>query len=478
MIGDFFYGYRSQIRGGSVLDRLLVLANDLDVPPVLPPGNSVLTLTEPGPVGIYRTSVTSVQQLQQLLRTGSPIPPATVVGTIADSATMTTAITVNQIQALLASTPGLGYDIVPLAAPPGTYFTAVDGVFQSSYGGVGTTSYDGPGSGAMLQNGADTLVGGEDFDAFYYYSYAVAVDLPGPGTGLGPVGRLKVAEGNSPLPQDRVYFRYGYFDAVPIGGGGYGLDRFIPGFERTFLDGMFSLEMRFPFAATVDSNMMSGSGGMTNTNHVEFGNIAAYLKALLYATDRLAVSGGMGITIPTADDLHVRLADGSELVQLKSDAVYLQPFVAGLYTPNDRWFAHGFLQMDIDANGNPVQINSGNGLSDAGRLNDATFLFADVGLGYWLHRSNAALLTGIAPTVELHYNTSLQNGDRVSAGPFTVGNLGDHVDALNLTVGSTFAFGESTNLTIGYIAPIANGADQQLDGGFRVLLDYYPSPRL
>jgi hypothetical protein len=64
----------------------------------------------------------------------------------------------------------------------------------------------------------------------------------------------------------------------------------------------------------------------------------------------------------------------------------------------------------------------------------------------------------------------------VTAGGLRVGHFGDNVETLNLTVGSTFAFGSSANLTVGYITPLGS-ADRQLDGGLRVLFDYYPGRR-
>jgi hypothetical protein len=89
MIGDYFGGYAAGGRGSFVLDRLTVVANDLDSPAVLPPAGSTLTITEPGPVGIFSSSLTNVQQLQQLLRAGSPVPAQTLAGTIADNGTLT-----------------------------------------------------------------------------------------------------------------------------------------------------------------------------------------------------------------------------------------------------------------------------------------------------------------------------------------------------------------------------------------------------
>jgi hypothetical protein len=477
MLGDFFHGYSAGIRGAWELDRLFLIADDLDSPSVLPPSHAQLTITESGPVGIFQSSIVSVQQLQQLLRAGGSLPPASLVGTVPNDATMTTALTVGQIQDLLASTPGVGYDVVPLAAPPGSYGAAVHLVFQDRVGAGGITTYDAAASGAMLQGGLDTLEGGEDFDAFYYYAYLAAIDVTTPGPGIGPLGRIKVADGNSPLPRDRAYFHYGFFDAVPMTRNGTSLNRFVPGFERALLDGLVSWEMRFPFAATTDSDMAMGTIGMTNTSSVEFGNLAAYFKALLYTTDRLSVSGGLGVTVPTARDLRVRWLDGQDLVRIDNEAVHLHPFAAALYTPNDRWFAQGFFQLDVASSGNLVAVNSGSGLTEAGRINDSTFLFADVGLGYWLRRCPTGRLTGVAPTVELHYNKSLQAADYVTAGPLTVGNFGRNVEALNLTIGSTFTLGHTTNLAVGYVTPLGGGPDRQLDGSVRVLLDYIPHRR-
>ena len=163
MIGDFYSGSLMGLRGDTVIDRVLIFANDLDSPLVLPDSSSILTIAEPGPVGIYRSSVSSVQELRSLLLSGSPIPPATLAGSINENATMTTALTIGQIQTLLASTP-TGFDIIPLRAPPNSYNNVVDSVFKSSNGLRGTTVYDPASSGSLLQGGVDTLSGGEDFE--------------------------------------------------------------------------------------------------------------------------------------------------------------------------------------------------------------------------------------------------------------------------------------------------------------------------
>lgn len=469
MIGDFFAGYRSGAVGASAVDRLFVIANDLDAPVALPPAGATLTITEPGPVGIFSSNVISVQQLQQILRSGAPFPAANLVGNVADNATLTTTMSIAQIQALLASTPQ-AYDIIGLTMPPASYGAAVNAAFQARNGAGGVTAYDGASSGALLQAGVDTLTGGEDFDAFYYYTYGLAVNVPTPSAGLGTAGRVKVANGNSPIPRDRLYFHYGMFSGTTFAPG-TDIDQFLPGFEKTFCDGKYSVEMRFPFAATLDSNFITGGLG---GHDIEFGNLAIYLKALLHASERLAVSAGLGVTEPTADAVSIVMANNTPVLRIENESVHLQPFLAALYTPSDRFFAQGFLQLDFDANGNQTSVYNGTRLTPVGVLNDAAYLFADLGVGYWLHQSNTSRLTGIAPTLEVHYNASLQEADTITAGALQVGNFGDAVDALNVTLGATFEFGETTNLAVGYVAPVGGNADQQLDGGFRILLDHYP----
>jgi hypothetical protein len=115
MIGDF-YGGSLGFGASTVQDRLIVLANDLDAPLVLPGVNSILTISEPGPVGIFSSSLGSIQQLQGLLRAGAPIPPGSLAGTVSDNAVLTTTQTVGQIQTQLAST-SLPFDIIVLQPP-------------------------------------------------------------------------------------------------------------------------------------------------------------------------------------------------------------------------------------------------------------------------------------------------------------------------------------------------------------------------
>ena len=113
------------------------------------------------------------------------------------------------------------------------------------------------------------------------------------------------------------------------------------------------------------------------------------------------------------------------MVRLRNQSVHLMPFLGGLIAPNNRWYAQGFMQFDFDSNGNSVDMNLyGNGLRKAGVANDSTYMYLDLGIGYWIYRNTnpGSFLSGIAPTVEMHYNRSLQNSDVVQNGLFQVGS--------------------------------------------------------
>lgn len=472
MIGDFFGGAALGFRGDQTLGSTMVWASDLDAPLILPGPASLLSISELGPVGIYQSSIASIQQIQALLQASQPLPSAAVVGAIADNATLTTALTVSDLQAALAGA-ALPYEIIALQAPPGSYQVAVAANFAALHGPGGTTVYDPAGSGALIQGGANALNGGEDLDAFYFYNYAIRFDTAIADASSGGVGRLKIAEGGTVLPQNRIFMRYNYFDSVKYAGTGVALNRFTPGFEREFLDGLFSVELRAPFATDTQVENVLNGGTIGSGSSAQFGNLTTYLKALLVSRSNLAVSGGLGISLPTASDIRVDYADGTSLLNIRNEAVHLQPFLGFLYTPTVDWFAHGFMQYDVAASGNTVELRSAGGhLSPAGRLTDPNHIFLDLGVGFWAYRSNASRgLTGVIPTLELHQASSLQGGDSVSSGAFQVGNFGGSTSITSVVAGSTLEFGQRSQLIVGYATPLSGGADRQYDGALSVTLN-------
>lgn len=303
------------------------------------------------------------------------------------------------------------------------------------------------------------------------------------------VGVIKAAEGSNPVPRDRVFLFYSFFDGVQLGDpNGISVNRFTPGFEKTFFNGTASFEARFPFATTLDSTFNFSNGFVNDTNNAEFGDVLLTLKSILMQGDNWLISGGAQISLPTADDLSFVFTDSvqgasqtAEYLRITNHAVHVMPLIAGMWLPDDRWFVQGFTQLDFDTSGKPVLLNQnpfvpGTSLQPIGRFNDATFLYADVSVGYWLMRDppeSVRTVTGFAPQLELHYNRSLTDSDLVRSGDAVqVGTGAKNIEVLNLTVGGAFELWHQTLLSVGFCTPLTGGNDDEFNGELRVLLSH------
>ena len=319
--------------------------------------------------------------------------------------------------------------------------------------------------------------------------------LISPGLG-GGVGQIKLMEAGSPIPRDRVMLNYSYFSGVPIGTNGLNVNRWTPGFEKTFFEGNSSFEVRVPMAITGASTFIHDDVSSINSTDYQFGNVTTFLKTLLYRDDTYALTAGGGLVLPTAANT-VMVSSGdhkyhTDLI-IRNDAIHLMPFLGGTYTPDDRFFSPSMVQIDFSANGNPVSVESispqfpsgeRGPLKRIGSLNDATFLYASVGTGYWLHRApvSTSRLTGIAPIVELHYNRSLQPTDTVTIPNSgftyylrgqTIGSKDSNIEVINAVFGLTILADDNKSLTAAYTVPIGGGSDMQFTGEVRVLFNWY-----
>jgi hypothetical protein len=303
----------------------------------------------------------------------------------------------------------------------------------------------------------------------YSFTRTFTILIPNPAETV--VGRVKIAENTSPIPQDRIFFNYSLFDNVPLFPGGVTVNRYSPGFEKTALDGSASFEMRFPFASTLDSSYVIN--GRLDPGSVEFGNLYMVGKYLVARSDRAALSTGLVLTVPTASDLRIFFSDGQPLVHIKNQSVHLMPFIGWLYHTG-RFFAQGFFDVDLDTNGNRLLVNPrGTGLMPSGRIQDATLLDINLSCGFWALRRSAeelrhpACIRGLAPMLELHLTRSLQRTDFVATEDFVIGQPRRATQLLALVVGGAVECGVNDVLTVGYTMPIGNGSDQQFDGELR-----------
>ena len=305
------------------------------------------------------------------------------------------------------------------------------------------------------------------------YSFGKPVTLPAGGLA---VGRLKLAENYSPLPRDRVFFNYSLFKRVPLNERGITINRFSPGFEKTFMKGMSSFEFRAPFASTLTSDVLFSGG--TDTRNLEFGNLFFALKTILLQTPNWTFTGGLSVIVPTADDTRLLRADGSEKLVVQNEAVHVMPYLGFAYTrPGSRRFWQQTIQIDADSNGDPILFSRspGSALQQIGTRQDMTYLFLDGGFGFWLRRntSSSAIVRGVAPIFEYHYNRSLNEVDSIRDGATIIQNTIQEIDNLNLLAGLVFDLRRRSRLSFGYTVPVGNGSDRAFDSELRVTFNKY-----
>jgi hypothetical protein len=289
---------------------------------------------------------------------------------------------------------------------------------------------------------------------------------------------LKPSEHNKAIPDNRVYVAYHHFhNAIstrieePLGNvvlqDQSAVDQYLLGLESRFGNGLWSVELRMPCTQQHD---FLYTGIRSADNHGgNIGNLSVLLKRLVYYNPCTSVVVGLGVEMPTGSDFLSRTETIN--VRISNDAVHLVPYLGFLHSPNDCWFLHGFVEVDVATSGNQITFVDTNGFNGGGEYNDQTLLYVDVSLGRWLHRDPCApLLTGVAALAEVHYTTTLQSTDTVRGSPapaplsaFTVANLANQMDVVNLTAAIHFEIAGNTNLRVGGVFPITTDNDRFFD---------------
>jgi len=234
-------------------------------------------------------------------------------------------------------------------------------------------------------------------------------------------GAFKIADNESPRPLNRVFINYNYFNnvngSINTGLSRFDLHRETIGFERAFLNGNVSFGMRLPFIQLTNNSIVEDNqvgdltliGKYAFINDPDTGNI---------------LSGGLVITTPTGEDFVTATGDTIH-------STLLQPFLGYIFNLSDSLYLHGFSSLSVPTD------------SD-----DVTLLFNDIGLGYWLYRSQTdGLVSAVVPTAELHVNTPLnQRGSQASPVGFP--------DVVNITAGSYVVFRRGSTLGLALATPL------------------------
>jgi hypothetical protein len=320
----------------------------------------------------------------------------------------------------------------------------------------------------------------------------------------------------------------------------YNVNEYTFAAEKTFLDGMTSVELRVPFQTGLSSKLNISAGNITGVSNgayaitttpentlgqeaTEFGNMTLIFKGALYQTRAFVLSAGFAVEIPTGEDENVYVHDFAGTTpgpfadlqrqrnfHIANDTWAIDPFVAVLVAPSERWFAQAFLQVDLPLNKshysfsdvwleapNSTIFTTGPGifapLFDAntrsapftvyGSLPEQTLMHVSFDTGYWVYvNPSARWITGFAPALELNYTTTLENARIATlpedfslainpanpSGPFvqeahsTIGNLRNRVDILDMTVGGTLKIGDNSSLALGVGFPLRSNKDDRV----------------
>ncbi len=474
MIGSFSRGPGSG-RLMFPIDRLIVVPKDLPLP-ALGAGGAPITFSGAGPVNINRPgTVSTVGGLQTLFRQKLRLPPQTVVGTIADAATFTTTQTLDEVNAAFAATMQ-PYDVVGVQPPPGTYNTAVDIAFQAANTVNGQTVFDPTTSGVIRSGRTESvaplnqpLAPGDMLDAFYAFDYVVNLPIPSPSAD-GLLGRSSIGANTRAVPTDRLYFDYSLIkNGVPFSRT-ENFDRYTFGIEKTVGEGDFSVELRVPFAASMDNLLILENG--QGASDIKTGNALVILKHELASNEQMIISGGLGISIPTGSDIEVDNAAGKPLIRLVNEATHMKPFLAMAFVPDQHFFMQSFIEYDLPAGRNGAEVNlDGMGLQQVGRFRDASHLLWDVSAGYWSEADDESMIRRWAPVMEFHFDKGFSDGSQVRGNSYRLFDISQDREAANILAGVTLDLHEGRYFSFGYGTGVG-GNSSSSDGEFRATLNW------
>ncbi len=260
--------------------------------------------------------------------------------------------------------------------------------------------------------------------------------VPGAAVVVPSLRGIKIAENESPEPQDRVYVIFNYFDRLNeaanarLGSDLHTLRAYHEtfGLEKTFLDRDLSLGLRLPLNTLTAESPVPGLGGEST----DVGDLTVILKYAFLRDPETGdlLSGGLMVTAPTGPASFA----GFDRVRGIHSTV-LEPFVGFRKAWGDL-FVYGFTSLDVPTESGDVML-----------------WFNDVALGYRIAREDGdacheRFLRAIAPIFEVHVNTPLNHRGFSATDPAAT------PDVVDLTFGTIFELGQRSSLNAGVVVPV------------------------
>jgi hypothetical protein len=262
---------------------------------------------------------------------------------------------------------------------------------------------------------------------------------------------FKIADNQSPMPQDRVFYTFDYFNNMNgdvnrrLGSAVTEIQAYrqLLGIEKTFWRGNASIGVRLP----IDTLWTNGGNPSLRGNSTSVGNVSVFAKFLLHDNPALGsmLSGGLAVTAPTGPSSFA----GSRSSYGVRDA-QIQPFLGYILRRGD-FYLQGFSAIDVPTDSR-----------------DVTMWYNDLALGYFVYQSAdpSAFLSAVVPTFEVHLNDPLNH-----RGALRPNDPAGTPDVLDLTFGTSFIIRKRLVATVGCAFPVTG--PQPFDVEALALLNFY-----
>jgi hypothetical protein len=255
----------------------------------------------------------------------------------------------------------------------------------------------------------------------------------------------------SPIPQDRVFFTFNYFNNINYAvngriGAPYSniqIERYQLGLEKTFWNGNASIGIRDTLNTMSANSVVPGLGGTSTA----MGDLNVFTKFVLWqqwedagsrgtgaypfapgAANGGLISGGLSLNFPTGPGAFAGSTGSTSFRDTQ-----LQPFL-GYFWSRNKLYVVGFESINV-----PLDPH------------DVTTFFSDVGLGYFVFKSEDrdSFLSAVAGTFEVHVNDPLNH-----RRPFNVTDLAGIADVVDFTYGASFFLGQRALFSTAMVTPV------------------------
>jgi len=241
--------------------------------------------------------------------------------------------------------------------------------------------------------------------------------------------RPNVVEHFNAEVQNRIWADYRHWNnAVSFGNENRAVEQFSFGLEKQILR-RSSLELRVPVISQF------GSGQAADTT-VELGNISVFMKQVLCRKTRLTISGGVGVTMPTAEDWLSPIAT----TRLKNNAYYLVSFLGVQWHPNNKTFGHFVVQTDLALEKNELVSGTSRAAVDGQQV-----IRTGIQLGRWIYRTDHGKRPcRLGAFAEVNYVVVTDGSAQQTLGTVYVSAFDARQSTLTAAVGMPMVFGKLT----------------------------------